>query len=245
MARPIVLVHGAWHGPWCWDAWASRFRAEGHDVVTVTLPAHDRPGDQRRLWHSMGSYVRAVGEAVDAAGPDAILLGHSMGGLISQRVAETRRLGGVVLLASVPRFGVGPFVGRLSLRAPGRVARVFGTLSLWPMVDTEELVRESFYSVDTPEETVAATAERLQNESVPATLSMTFRWPRPGRVTSPVLVVSGGLDTIFPLAGQRRLAGAYDAEHRVMAGSGHNVMMDVERDAAAQHVMDWIGRLGG
>ncbi|GJM37531.1 MAG: alpha/beta hydrolase [Acidimicrobiales bacterium] len=242
MQRPIVLVHGAWHGPWCWDAWASRFRADGHDVVTVTLPDHDRPGDPQRLWKSMGSYVRAVTDAVDAAGPDAILLGHSMGGLISQRVAETRRLAGVVLLASVPRFGVGPFIGRLSVRAPARVARVFGTLSLWPMVNREDLVRESFYSVATPEDTVAATAALLQNESVPATLSMTFRWPRPSRVASPVLVVSGGLDTIFPPAGQRRLAATYDADHCVMARSCHNVMMDVEQDAAAQLVLGWISR---
>lgn len=34
---PIVLVHGAWHGGWCWKRVAPRLRAAGHDVFTPTL----------------------------------------------------------------------------------------------------------------------------------------------------------------------------------------------------------------
>ena len=31
----ILLVHGAWHGPWCWERFARRLTDAGHDVRTV------------------------------------------------------------------------------------------------------------------------------------------------------------------------------------------------------------------
>jgi hypothetical protein len=39
----ILLVHGGWHGPWCWDAMAERLTGHGHQVGTVRL-LPDRPG---------------------------------------------------------------------------------------------------------------------------------------------------------------------------------------------------------
>ena len=32
-----VLVHGAYHGPWCWEKVSERLRARGHDTVEVDL----------------------------------------------------------------------------------------------------------------------------------------------------------------------------------------------------------------
>ena len=37
MRRTYVLVHGAWHGGWCWSKVAPLLRAEGHDVYAPTL----------------------------------------------------------------------------------------------------------------------------------------------------------------------------------------------------------------
>ena len=44
--RPtFVLVHGAWHGAWCWDEVAARLRADGAPVVAVDLPSVTGGGD--------------------------------------------------------------------------------------------------------------------------------------------------------------------------------------------------------
>jgi alpha-beta hydrolase superfamily lysophospholipase len=57
----ILLVHGAWHGPWCWDDFAQRFRQQGHDIRAVRLRGHDqRPG---RIWHRVRHYVDDVKRA--------------------------------------------------------------------------------------------------------------------------------------------------------------------------------------
>ena len=103
---PIVLVHGAWHGPWCWDAVAHWLRSEGHEVVVVTLPGHDRPGDHRRIWNRLSQYVAAVDEAISTLDQPAMLVGHSMGGYTVQRYLETRTAAAGVLVASVPVRGL-------------------------------------------------------------------------------------------------------------------------------------------
>ena len=41
----FLLVHGAWHGGWCWDAVARGLTERGHRATAIDLPGHDRPGD--------------------------------------------------------------------------------------------------------------------------------------------------------------------------------------------------------
>lgn len=78
----FVLIHGAWHGQWCWDAVAAPLRAAGHDVVTPTLAGlGDRVGE---LDPDVGldTHVRNVEDAVRATGSDdLVLVGHSYAGM--------------------------------------------------------------------------------------------------------------------------------------------------------------------
>jgi len=81
----FVLVHGSWHGPWCWDKLVPALRADGHQVTAVDLQA-GRPVDQSNL----GSYVKQITDALDAQGAPAVLVAHSSGGLAGSQAAEER-----------------------------------------------------------------------------------------------------------------------------------------------------------
>jgi pimeloyl-ACP methyl ester carboxylesterase len=85
MAR-FVLVHGAWHGGWCFGELAEALRARGHDVWAPDLPSDTVGLDQR-------DYADVIG-----AQPDAIVLGHSLGAQTVGHVEARRRvyLGGVL-----------------------------------------------------------------------------------------------------------------------------------------------------
>ena len=73
--RPtFVLVHGAWHGAWCWDEVAARLRGDGAPVVAVDLPSVAGGGD-------LYDDARCVRDAVAAAGGETIVVGHSYGGI--------------------------------------------------------------------------------------------------------------------------------------------------------------------
>jgi pimeloyl-ACP methyl ester carboxylesterase len=67
----IVLVHGSWHGSWCWSAVTEKLRPLGHTVTAVDLHRGTLAED-----------TRAVQEAIDANGTTAIVCGHSYGGAV-------------------------------------------------------------------------------------------------------------------------------------------------------------------
>lgn len=82
-----VLVHGAWHGAWCWDKVVPLLEAEGHSVTAVDLPGHG--ADTTPLGGlTQAEYGRCVCDAVEAAGEPAIVVGHSMGGMAITQAAE-------------------------------------------------------------------------------------------------------------------------------------------------------------
>jgi pimeloyl-ACP methyl ester carboxylesterase len=97
----FVLVHGAWHGAWCWDLLRPELAERGHDVVTMDLPCDDPSA-------TFDTYADVVCEAMDRhADPEPVLVGHSLAGHTVPLVAARRPLRRVVYLcALVPAPGL-------------------------------------------------------------------------------------------------------------------------------------------
>jgi pimeloyl-ACP methyl ester carboxylesterase len=88
MARDVVLVHGMSHGAWCWELLGPRLQRAGHRVLAVDLPGHGRRVHERAR-ASVAGYAQAVADAMMLAGAhDAIVVGHSMSGIVIPKVAE-------------------------------------------------------------------------------------------------------------------------------------------------------------
>ncbi|HXH82725.1 MAG TPA: alpha/beta fold hydrolase [Candidatus Tectomicrobia bacterium] len=103
MRRDFVLVHGMSHGGWAWASLAERLERAGHRVIAPDLPGHGRRAHERRR-ASVHAYARAVADAMILAGmTDAVVVGHSMGGVVIPKVAELveSRVGHLVFLAAV------------------------------------------------------------------------------------------------------------------------------------------------
>lgn len=92
----FVLVHGAWHGAWCWERLMPELAARGHRTVTMDLPVDDAAA-------TFTTYADAVVAAMDAAGtgPDTVVVGHSLGGMVLPLVAARRAVGRLVFLCAV------------------------------------------------------------------------------------------------------------------------------------------------
>src|SRR5437868_4499501 len=86
-ARHLVLVHGAFMGGWAWDAVAAQLRQAGERVTVVDLPCHDA-GERSVEGATLDAYVDRVGQAVDSEPGPAVLVGHSMAGMVISQYAE-------------------------------------------------------------------------------------------------------------------------------------------------------------
>lgn len=85
-----VLIHGAWHGGWCWKRVARRLRAQGHEVYAPSLTGS---GERKHLLSasiSMDTYVQDVVNLVEYEElTDVVLVGHSAAGSIVAKAAES------------------------------------------------------------------------------------------------------------------------------------------------------------
>ena len=104
-AATFVLVHGAWHGGWCWRRVEDLLRARGHRVFSPTLTGvADRS-------HMAGSGVDLSTHVADIAGlirweglTDVVLCGHSYGGMVVSGVAETAPAGSIGSIVFLDAF---------------------------------------------------------------------------------------------------------------------------------------------
>ena len=85
----FVLVHGAWHGAWCWFKVIPLLEKRGHTVIAVDLPSHGTDRTPTRDV-SLELYAECVCRVLDACREPVMLVGHSMGGLVISRAAELR-----------------------------------------------------------------------------------------------------------------------------------------------------------
>jgi pimeloyl-ACP methyl ester carboxylesterase len=93
MAYTFVLVHGAWHGGWCWQRVADRLRSGGHKVFTPTLTGL---GERSHLLRQSSDFRIDIGTHItDVVNvmkwerlSDVVLCGHSYGGFVISGVAE-------------------------------------------------------------------------------------------------------------------------------------------------------------
>ena len=144
MAYAFVLVHGAWHGGWCWQRVADRLRGGGHTVFTPTLTGLGERSHLLRAGIDLKTHVVDVVNVMKWEDlSDIVLCGHSYGGMVISGVAEAlpQAIRSIVFLdAFVPRNGeavqdlTGPAVREAAQAAmqrgdiviPQRPAEAFG-----------------------------------------------------------------------------------------------------------------------
>src|SRR5262249_4848503 len=107
--KSFVLVHGAWHGGWCWRRVADRLQARGHKVFAPTMTGL---GERSHLLDgriNLATHVTDIVNVIEWEGLDeVVLVGHSYCGVVSSGAAEEvgDAVGALVFLdAFVPESG--------------------------------------------------------------------------------------------------------------------------------------------
>jgi pimeloyl-ACP methyl ester carboxylesterase len=246
---PMLMVHGIMGGSWYFAKWLDFFGALGAPAYALNLRGHHGSRPVRDFGRvSVMDYVSDVRDAAHGVherhpGAELILVGHSMGGLVAQKAAESLDLAGLILLSAVPPRGIPllswPLFRRelkhvgamLSSRAivaePADAAALFLN-----RVDADEIV--SFLPRWTPASGRAGRDITLGRIAVDAS-----------RIRCPVLVIAGGDDVAIPPRVQEKVARKYGATFRVYPGNAHFLIWERGWDRIAGDVAAWIEeRLG-
>jgi pimeloyl-ACP methyl ester carboxylesterase len=85
MSQHFVLIHGAWHGGWCWDGVIRELKKAGHTAEAPTMPGARPEDDRSRVQFS--DYVDKLVDVLNQQAAPVVLVGHSSAGFMMQAAA--------------------------------------------------------------------------------------------------------------------------------------------------------------
>src|SRR5215471_4799657 len=216
-----VLVHGGWHGAWCWNRVAPLLEKRGHKVLASDLAAHGRD-KAAPASVTMNDYVDALVAQLDVLPEPVCLVGHSSGGAIATQVAEHRpdKIQNLVYLAAfLPQNGESIF-GLFQQATESVLLR-----SVVPSEDgtrlsvREEALHECFYEGCADEDVALAKFCVVSEPMAPAVTPITTTEKNFGRVRRTYIETLQ--DKALPLAFQRRMQSALPCSTTLTMDTGH------------------------
>jgi pimeloyl-ACP methyl ester carboxylesterase len=206
--RTFILVHGAWHGAWCWKKLTPLLEAGGVRVIAPDLPSMGADITPPNVI-TLDYWARFIADIVEREPEPVLLVAHSRGGIVASRVAELLpdRIRKIVYVAAylLPAHGTVAAEARRdteSLIPPNMVPASSGLTC----VVRSSVVREAFYGC-CPDEDAEFAQSRLCPEPLkPLVTPLEITDARYGRV--PRACVETTLDRVISLAAQRRMRAA-------------------------------------
>lgn len=237
--QSILFVHGMWCGAWVWRNYLQFFSALGYACYALNLrghhPSRPVPGIGKV---SLSEYLTDVREVALALG-DPILVGHSMGGLLVQKLTETAAPAAVVAITPAPPRGIFALRTARLLRAVATHGREM-VLRRSLMLDQREaawlalngfsaLEQARIYACFVPE------SGRAAFEMVCLGLKV-----NQARLRCPMLVVGARNDNMTPVQVVRKVAKKYRADYREYARSAHMIIMEPGWEDVSQDIASWL-----
>lgn len=85
MGKHLVLIHGAWHGGWCWEGVTQELEKAGHTAEAPTMPGHNPDDDRSKI--GFEDYVNKIVSVLKQQAAPVVLVSHSSAGFLMQAAA--------------------------------------------------------------------------------------------------------------------------------------------------------------
>lgn len=247
------MIHGMGMGAWYWENFKRFFEERGYQCHTPTLRHHEAgpqdPPPPNLATTSLLDYAQDLEQYIRSLDEKPLLMGHSMGGLLSQMIAARGAASGAVLLTPATPSGINnmtfttlkTFWSIYSKwrywRNPVRLsfkAALYGGLHLLPEADQKSVYKRFVYDSGRAYFEIANWFLDTRGASkVDAT-----------RVTCPVLVVAATLDNITPASLVRKIADKYRsvATYKEFENHAHWLLIEPGWENIAEFISGWLNR---
>jgi pimeloyl-ACP methyl ester carboxylesterase len=255
MPTTVLFIHGAWLTPTSWDGFRRRFEARGYRTMAPPWPHNDRPIDELRRSPDPALAKTTIGKLVDhyqrevrALSEPPVLVGHSFGGIIVQKLMDRGLGAAIVAIDPVPPRFVQPRPITLLSAVP-----VLSSWRGWNRVLTmsfKEFARN--FAADLPE---TEQREAYQRYIVPTPGRLIFqtaahigdgvRWKNGDR--APLLLIAGEKDRTIEASMVRAAYKAYRrsaaiTDFKLFPRRSHFLINSPGWEEVADYAIDWLGR---
>jgi pimeloyl-ACP methyl ester carboxylesterase len=242
---PLIFLHGAFAGAWCWaENFLPFFAARGYRVLAPSLRGHGGSGGRADLHrHGIRDYIADIEHVLNDLDDPPVVVGHSMGGFLGMLLAEKRDLAALALVASVPPTGLMGPSSSLAMWNPLLMFEIGMVQSGRPRMMSESGLRQALFSDTMPRAQAAKLLPMMGPESHKAVTELhglIHAQPERIRDRMPVAVLGAEQDRLIPAPYVRATARAFRTEATVLSGLGHGLMLDHAWETAALHLAQWL-----
>jgi non-heme chloroperoxidase len=261
-ATPVVFVHGLWLHADSWSGWIDRFRDEGYEPQAPGWPGdaatveETRKGSERVAGYGIDAVVEHYAEIIRGLGSKPVVVGHSFGGLIAQRLLGEDLAAAAVAIDPAPIKGVLRLplsalrVASIALRNPANRKRAvsltahqfrYGFGNQLSAAESNELYER--WTIPSPGRPLFEAASAAVSGSSPAKVDT----GNAGR--GPLLITAGGADRTVPASISRQTLQLYRhspaiTELKEFPDRGHSLTVDSGWNDIADAVVGWLKEKG-
>lgn len=252
-SKTVVLIHGMYMNPMCWEHWLPYFKSKGYRVLAPAWPGRDKSTVELRKSHpdpklgklTLSDVLQSASRTIANLDEKPILIGHSMGGLVTQLLVQQGIAAAGVAIDSAPPAGVfslawsflkSNFPHINPLKPQGQPIEMTFARFQYAFVNGMplEAQRAAFDRYVVPE------SRRVPAESLTATARIDFKKPH-----APLLLIGGSSDHIIPASLNKSNVARYSAsssitDYKEFSGRNHFVIGQEGWQEVADYILTWL-----
>jgi alpha-beta hydrolase superfamily lysophospholipase len=257
-AQPVVFIHGLWIHSSAWEPWAERYRREGYEPIVAGWPGDGPTVEATRRegrlvgGHGVADVVAHYAKLIRGLPARPVVIGHSFGGLIAQRLLDDGDAAAAVAIDPAPIKGVTKLpvsqirstipVLRSKRNRDGAVTLTerqfrYAIANAIPREEARDLYER--FAIPAPGKPLFEVVGAKKDASSPTTVNVT----NGGR--GPLLIIGGGRDHIVAESVSRQAAELYAGsravtDYHVFGDRGHSLVIDSRWREVADLTIGWV-----